>query len=220
MDLWEQRIRSLNWFATDMKEEASLFEEAFSLIANVADRLNQPTHAEFGSVCALTIVKSRDYGLGCLSLTLDGNAHAAGALLRPLVEGIELLKYFRLDATRVEEALEDKLPSAGKRAQLIDGEFKFLRDHLNEHASHFSYSHHAIRHLVNRSNGEVKIDLGAALRTDFDVLKYNMYPLFSMLIFLSSEAVGCLHVAGHEDAKSLALNIGQLKKRGQVLLKG
>lgn len=54
-----------------------------------------------------------------------------GAVFRPLLECLELLTYFRMDTTRINEALEDRLPKAGIIAQRIEGKLKGMRDYLN-----------------------------------------------------------------------------------------
>jgi hypothetical protein len=38
-------------------------------------------------------------------------------LLRPILEAYELLIYFRLEPSRVDQAIDGKLPSPGKRAK-------------------------------------------------------------------------------------------------------
>jgi hypothetical protein len=47
----------------------------------------------------------------------------------------------------VNDALAGELPSAGKRAKRIEGIYQPFREHLNEHASHGSYSSHSLAHL-------------------------------------------------------------------------
>lgn len=102
-----------------------------------------------GRVCALTTIKCRYLVMACHSLALDGLSQESGAILRPLIEGIELLKYFRDITGAIDEAMENRLPNPGMRAKLIGGVFKFLRDHLNENASHFAVSHYSMAHLFD-----------------------------------------------------------------------
>jgi hypothetical protein len=47
----------------------------------------------------------------------------------------------------VNDALSGELPSAGMRAKKIEGIYQPFRKHLNEHASHSSYSSYALAHL-------------------------------------------------------------------------
>ena len=83
---------------------------------------------------------------------LDGLAQQSGALLRPLVEVAEFLTYLHTDDRAEREFREDKLPSAGKIAKRINGQLKFLRDYLNEDASHLNFSFDSLRHIVEPGN--------------------------------------------------------------------
>jgi hypothetical protein len=69
--------------------------------------------------------------LGVYSLMLDGLGQEAGALLRPLIETLELLVYLRLEPARIDQAIEEKLPSAGQIAKKIEGEFLYRTLSMN-----------------------------------------------------------------------------------------
>lgn len=88
----------------------------------------------------LAAAKGTVLAQGCFSLILDGLAQESGALVRPLVEVAEFLTYLHTDDRAEREFREDKLPSAGKIAERINGQLKFLRDYLNEDASHLNFS--------------------------------------------------------------------------------
>ena len=90
----------------------------------------------------------QNLALGSLSLVLDALGQESGALLRPWVEYIELLTYLREFPEEATKAAENDLPPAGKRAMKIGGVYKELREHLNENASHSSYSFYSLSHLL------------------------------------------------------------------------
>ena len=103
------------------------------------------------------------------SLILDRNGQEAGALLRVLVEVIELMRYLREDESRIQEVINKKLPSAGKIAKKINGKFHNLRNYLNDNASHFNISFYSSIHLI-----------------DFEEHKLIIPPKFNEKIFLSN----------------------------------
>lgn len=128
--LWKTRCQAEASLSAELKPFTDLLNETFDAIDNNIARL-EVLNDPFGRVCALVLIKARNLGLGCFSLSLDALAQEAGALFRPLIECLELLIYFRLEPSRINEALEDRLPKAGEIAQKIKGECKDLRDHLN-----------------------------------------------------------------------------------------
>ena len=141
--------------------------------------------------------KSFNLALGAYGLILDGLGQEAGALIRPFIEYHELLAYFRLDPSRVQQAINNKLPSAGKRAQLIAGSFQEFREHLTGHASHSSFSEHSLSHLLDMK--EMKIRKEQPMLPV--VLFRNMGDFFVQLILLAYEAVNCLqtHQLGYAE---------------------
>jgi hypothetical protein len=150
------------------------------------EKLDQP----FGRVCALVLLKTRNLGLGCYSLCLDGLAQEAGALFRPLLEGLELLVYFRLEPTRINEALEERLPKAGDIARKIEGKFKGVRDHLNRHASHLSVAPEAMAHFIDFRAGWLRL----VQPYNEGILRRNLRTLLAVLVWLAIEAVNCISV--------------------------
>ncbi|CAM8634653.1 hypothetical protein MCEZEM1_03463 [Comamonadaceae bacterium] len=122
---------------------------AFELIDNCVEHYEHAAdNSVYARVCGLTLLKGKNLAQGALSLVLDALGQESGALLRPLIEYIELLTYLRKFPEQAERAAENDLPPAGKRAQAIEGIYKGLRDHLNEHASHSAYSHFSLSHLL------------------------------------------------------------------------
>ncbi len=212
--LWDTRTRAMSANESKLQEEAATVYQAFSLL----DEMLVIFHSEdttFCRVAGLTLLKARNLAQGILSLSLDGLAQEAGALLRPLIECLELVTYFYLNPQRVEEVLEDRLPSAGEIGKRIHGKFQNLRNYLNEHASHFSFAPESMSHLIDFKSGDWKVIQPYNER----VLRTNMTTLFAVLVQLSFEAANCL--AYHELlTDSLEDRLNAFKKRGYTIFVG
>ena len=186
-------------FLTSIVEQNALVNEGFGLFDKCISLLNQHNktpndefNGRFARVVNITLAKTRNLLLGSYSMMLDALSQEAGALLRPILEAYELLIYFRLDPTRVDQAIDGKLPSPGERAKKIEGEFKGLRDHLNAHASHISFDLETSKHLFDFQKSEVR----AIQIQTIDVLKRNMSTLNAFQIFVVAEAIRCLDFVG------------------------
>lgn len=150
MELWESRAKALShldatrspWFAT-----LRLLFEAIDDCVDAYQAYAQ--NSTYARICGLTLLKAKNLAAGALSLILDGLGQEAGALMRPFIEYLELLTFFNKFPAMVEQAPEGKLPSAGERAKAIEGMYQEFREHLNLHASHSSYSVHALSHLID-----------------------------------------------------------------------
>ncbi len=213
LSLWSTRRAAENALKGGLKPFADLLDETFSVLDICIDRLeklNQP----FGRVCGLVVIKARNLGLGCYSLTLDGLAQEAGALFRPFLECLELLTYFRLDTTRINEALEDRLPQAGVIAQRIEGKFKALRDYLNAHASHLSISPESMVHLVDIRTSRLR---PVQLHND-SILRGNLTTLLGVLIWIAIEAVNCTTLIGGITDDIIAETVEDIRRRTVVLV--
>ncbi len=187
--LWATRRQAEIALAEELGRFADLLDEAFASVDRGGARLEALEHP-FGRVCALVLIKARNLGLGCYSLSLDALAQEAGALFRPLIECLELLVYFRSDPPRINEALEDRLPKAGVIAQRIEGKFKGLRDHLNMHASHLSLSPDAMGHLVDLKAGRLR----PVQLHNTAVLRQNLRTLLGVMVWFAIEAANCSFV--------------------------
>jgi hypothetical protein len=126
-------------------------------------------------------------------MLLDALAQEAGALLRPILEAYELLIYFRLEPSRVDQAIDGKLPSAGKIAKTIEGGFRGLRDYLSTNASHVSFSYESSKHLFDYQTSEIK----ANQQQSVDVLKNNLSSLNAFQVLIVAEALRCLEITGY-----------------------
>ncbi|MGO9009177.1 MAG: hypothetical protein ACLQPN_03670 [Bryobacteraceae bacterium] len=166
---------------------ASLLEGAFARVDEAVEyfeRFLLTAPAPAGRVCAVTVIKGRNLALGCYGLALDGLAQESGALLRPLLETIELLTYLRAAPGAVHKALYGKLPKAGKRAAEIGSPFQELRENLNVHASHLGFGADSMRHLLDIPAGRFRV----VQPFNKAVLEQNMATLFVFTAILAREA--------------------------------
>jgi hypothetical protein len=213
--LWDTRRQAKTALSEELKPFADLLNETFTAIGQSILRL-ETIDDPFGRVCALVVIKARNLGLGCFSLSLDALAQEAGALFRPLIECLELLIYFRLDMTRINEALEDRLPKAGVIAQRIEGKFKGLRDYLNTHASHLSLSPEAMMHLVDFKAGRLR----PVQAHNVAVLRKNLTTLLAVLVWLAIEAANCTTVGTGVADDALGDIVEDIKRRAFLLFDG
>jgi len=147
-DLWQTRTEALAYLAEKHPSRLAVINKTFELLDMCVDAYEAAASSDdYALVCGITLVKAKMLAVGTYSLMLDGLAQEGGALLRPLLEYTEKLTYFRLEPSAVGKALIDDLPSAGEIAMKIAGVYKKLRDHLNEHAAHSSFSDYSLSHL-------------------------------------------------------------------------
>ena len=200
MNLWQARQKSLEWLETDLVEQKTLIDKGFEMLDMCIVLLNQQSktsndefNGRFARVINITLAKAHNLLLGSYSMLLDAIAQEAGALLRPILEVYELLVYFRLESSRIDQAIDGKLPSPGKIAQKIEGKFKGLRDYLSANASHFSFSYESAKHLLDYQTNEIK----AIQSQSIDVFKTNLSTLNAVQLLIVSEAIKCLGIVGN-----------------------
>jgi hypothetical protein len=205
MNTWFTRTQSLAWLDNELRQEGEILQEGFDylesfgeLFQKISDSEGESQTGQFCRICAVTLAKFSHLLLGCYSLSLDALAQEAGALLRPLIETYELLVYFRQDISRINEVLEDRLPSAGAIGKKISGDYQDLREYLNSNASHFSYKMESVRHLFEK-NARVRLVPTHTLR----VLRVNLTLINAFQVFILIELVNCLFVIDY-DASELA----------------
>ncbi|NQT68089.1 MAG: hypothetical protein HQ552_00745 [Desulfobacteraceae bacterium] len=216
MKLWETRSKALHLLEGEFREKAKLMEKVFSIIDECIDLFERKAAEDgFHRICGLTLIKARNLSLATYGLILDGLGQEAGALIRPFIEYHELLIYFRLDPLRVNEAIDNKLPTAGKRAQLIKGEFQEFRSHLNEHASHSAYSYYSLNHLLDQPNMKFR-KMQSMLPK---VLDRNLGDLFVMVVLMVIEAINCLQTQELGYAENQAEKIEEIKNEGSFVFK-
>jgi len=200
MHLWQARQKSLEWLTTELVEQNALVEKGFEILDTCIVLLNQQSrmsnnepNGKFARVVNLTLAKSRNLLLGSYSMMLDALAQEAGSLLRLILEAYELLIYFRLEPSRVDQAIGGKLPSPGNIAKKIEGEFKGLRDYLSTHASHISFGNESAKHLLDYQTSDIK----AVQSQSIHVFKNNLSTLNAVQIMVATEAIRCLDVVGY-----------------------
>ena len=208
-NLWETRTQALKAIETELKREWDVIEGHFEIMDEMISIFHsQMEVSQFYIAAGLTLLKGRTMAKGILSLELDGLGQEAGALLRPLIECSELLEYFRLFPDGINQALNNKLPSPGKRAELIKGTLQGLRNHLNENASHLSLQPSSTKHLINFQTGDWKVNQPF----DKTALRANMFSLFLMLSHLSYQAANCLVM--YEFPTKLETRLNDAKREG------
>jgi len=206
----------MKMLAEDFKQQGKIIERLYAIIDECIELFSiKAGKNDFHRICGVVLAKARNYSFGSYGLILDGLGQEAGALLRPFIEYHELLIYFRLDPKRIQQAIENSLPSAGKRAKLIKGYYHDLRKSLNENASHSSFSYQALNHLFDKPTMTIRKEQPMLPKVFFQ----NMRSLFIIMIPMATEAINCLQIADMGSAEKQAEAIEELKKEGYVVFK-
>ncbi|MBD8533404.1 MULTISPECIES: hypothetical protein [unclassified Massilia] len=210
MDMWSAREASWAYLKAKRPSRLSVFLALIELIDRCVDEYEARSGIDtYARVDGLTLLKAKNLALGSFSLLLDGLGQEAGALLRPMIEYAELLTYFRHFPEKTEQATENDLPKAGERAKAIEGIYHGLRRHLNEHASHSSYSQYSLSHLLTRELSFRKMQQFVP-----EVLDRNFIDLAVQVWLILHEAVLSLERAvSYETLVELASSADKLKAR-------
>ena len=221
MNIWSTREKSLHWLEHELRPESLHLQDGFDYLRNIIELFEklglnegESEAAQFCRISAITLAKYSHLLLGNYSLMLDGLAQEAGALLRPLIETYELLVYLRQDKSRINEVLEDKLPSAGIIGKRISGDYQDLREYLNDNASHFSYKTDSVKHLFDQ-NARIQPIPNLGLR----VLRNNLKLLNAFQVFVLFEAVNCLFAIGF-DANELTSEVEKWRDTSLEIFSG
>jgi hypothetical protein len=196
LPLWRARTESLTFLRRERTAQIDVIEQLFALADECVDAYESQSHDLYSRVCGLTTLKAKNIALGMYSLSLDGLAQEAGALARPFIEYTELLTYFRLLPEAVTDALAGELPNAGKRAKKIGGIYKPFREHLNEHASHSSYSSHSLAHLTDPKT----LRFRKLQVMHPEVLERNVGDFSVQFVMMLQESILCLEHSGDKSA--------------------
>jgi len=211
--MWECRTKSLNALENSLKDNGLIIYEGFKIIDELINKFEALSNQNlFPEVCGIILLKGKKYCLSLFTSLLDGFGQEAGALLRPSIECYELFTYIRTDPNRINEIIEDKLPSAGERAKIIGGQFKEIRDYLNSNASHFSFSGDSIRHLYDLEKDSFR------KKQEFneDVFVRNLKIIYSLQVMLIHESFESLKII-HDLPKELHKNISDWNKKGNEI---
>jgi hypothetical protein len=208
MNLWATRASSVEYLENYKPDRLQFLSRTFDIIDSAIDAYELLAEQDiYARVCGLTLIKAKNLAVGSYGLVLDGLGQEAGALLRPFIEYVELLTYFRMFPSTADRALKQDLPSAGQRAQAIGGKFKELRGYLNAHASHSSYSTYSLSHLMDaRSLRFRKLQQFVPA-----VLERNVRDFSIQLHIASREAVLGLTQLNVPNLESLAEEVDDLK---------
>jgi len=210
MELWSTREASWAYLNENQQSRLAVLLALFELLDRCIDEYESRAASNtYARVCGLTLLKAKNLAMGSFSLLLDGLGQEAGALLRTMIEYTELLTYFRHFPEMAEKATENELPKAGERAKAIEGIYHGLRQHLNEHASHSSYSHYSLSHLL-------KSDLSFRKMQQFapQVLNINIRDLTVQIWLMLYEAALTLEgILPSEKIVGLATEADKLKER-------
>jgi hypothetical protein len=209
MDLWQTRQISWEYLNTWHSSRVSVILRTFELIDSCVDEYESRADSDtYARISGLTLLKAKNLAIASLSLILDGLGQESGALLRPMVEYVELLTYLRQFPNEAERAAQNDLPKAGQRAKAISGVYQGLRDYLNEHASHSSYSNYSLSHLLTRELKFRKLQEFVP-----HVLEKNLRDFTVHLQLMLQEAVLALQPLNSSRLVDLALAADRLKLR-------
>jgi len=209
-DIWAARRESVAYLEERYPSRLAVLIRAFILIDQCIDEFEAiSSHSKYAEICGLTLLKLKHLALGAYSLILDGLGQETGALMRPMIEYAELLTYFRMFPHSVEKAATNELPKAGERAKAIGGIYKEFRDHLNEHASHSSFSIYSMAHLREPASGNFK----KMQRMVPQVLDENVRNLVVQLMLFLREAGLALEPLNSARFLEVADSIDKLKFR-------
>jgi hypothetical protein len=220
MNIWSTREKSLSWLENELSPERYTLHKGFEhlnriieLFQKISKHEGESQAGKFSRICGITLAKFNHLLLGSYSLSLDGLAQEGGALLRPLIEAYELLVYFRQDISKIDEVLEDKLPSAGIISKRISGDYQNLREYLNTNASHFSYSIASVQHLFDENT-----NIRAFPDHSLSVFRANLQSINAFQVFMLFESINCLSAIGI-DANSLTDDIEKWRNEIKIAFK-
>ncbi len=212
MGIWNIRNQALYALASELQQEKEVLEETFALFDVIVERfydvyLQSNEKKVFAAVCCQTLLKLQRYALGTYSLYLDSLELEAGSLMRSLVEGWQLLIYFRLEPTRTEKVIFQNLPNMGTVASEIDDKLhdeiketlRQMKNHFSENSSHFSLKEQAIRPI-----GRIFVN---------DIFWNQIRLLYIVIAQILSEASKCFSIISLVNS-SLKKDIADLQERG------
>jgi hypothetical protein len=215
--LWEARQSALS--DDSLSRELAVIEDLFWALERILEDLHRLNASKKSSLCALVGAKGRNLAHGCYSLALDGLAQESGALLRPLLEAIELMRYLRTVPDAITEAMGGRLPRAGDRAKKINGFLRPIREYLNENASHLAFTYESMRHLFDLEGERMRV----LQPHRASVLRVNLKQLYFFTHLLAKEAIDCLNEAadlaekGHTTAEAHRAKVERAYTEAQKL---
>ena len=194
-DIWSARKNSDDILESELPDYNRLLSTGFEYLDETVRKLDQLAkkrensfHAMYARVVASCVTKGRRLLLGMYALVCNGLAQESGAVLRIIIEVIELVQYFNDDPSRIDEALDGTLPSPGVIAQKINGSHRELRKYLSENASHFSFTPDSTQQFVDIDT-EIHLTKPGTSKKN---LQFNLSLLNAMQVLLLKEVLQCL----------------------------
>lgn len=199
--MWQARTEALTYLRHLHPLKIAVIDDTFMLFDACIDAYkNSESQETYCRVCATSLVKAKNFALGAYSLILDGLGQEAGALIRPMIEYTELLTYFGRFPEKVQLAIDNRLPKAGERAKEIKSVYQQFRRHLNQEASHSSFSDHAIAHVFENNTGRIR----KFQKMVPHILERNLRDFIVQLHLLLHEAIFSLEQVKSQDLLELA----------------
>jgi hypothetical protein len=170
---------------TEYIDNKRIIDNLFELNESIRTIYNSVKDQVSFIISNLIFAKTTKYLNGVFILIKENLGHESGALLRPAIEGIELLEYLRRVPEGIQQAIDDNLPSAGNIAKMIDGKFQTLRKYLNQDSSHFHMSFNSMINLFDAKNVDVLYDNGI----NKNVFTTNLKMVSLFLLYLNYQGI-------------------------------
>lgn len=209
MRLKQVRTAADELLAGPLQNDVDLFEKLLDIVDDTI-AASEATGELEAKVSAIVLLKARRLSEGIFAMALEALGQEAGALFRVLQEAWELLMFMEQDPSRAARLATGKKPGAGKVAKAIGAEFKNLRDHLNEHASHISFSFDALGHTVDLHSGLLRL----GRRPGEAVVRQNLSTVFAVLLL--SVASGLRILSSHDSESHERLSAELLSLREEA----
>lgn len=182
--MFGEREKIENIVKQKYKNEEILLELLVKYIERILDIINQNSSKEYLITYGYIIAKSLSYGKGFCSLIYDNLIIESGALLRPLLEGYELMIYLQKFPDKIKDISNGIKISAGDVAKAIDATSKSFRDYLNKNSSHLSVYDEVVRFVIDESQNKIIYKGGFSEES----IKKNLSVASMLLYYLAAEA--------------------------------
>lgn len=166
------------------KNEEIYLKHLVKYVERVLDIINQNSSQDYIIIYGYIIAKSLSYTKGFCSLIYDNLIVESGALLRPSIEGYELLIYLQQFPDKIKDISNGRKIPAGVVAKAIDASSKSLRSYLSENSSHLSVSEEVKQFVVNGFQNRIDYEGGFTEES----IKNNLLFASMLLYYLAAES--------------------------------
>lgn len=189
--MWETRAIALETLESKYSYEHNLIYQSFDLIDKILLSISEKS--DFNITISMILGKAKILSKSIFSLVLDGYGQEAGALLRILMEAIELLIYIKNDLNRVQEVINNNLPPIGKIAKINNSNLHEIRKHLSNLSSHLNISIESLKHLIRLNDNKIEMKL----LDNFDESAFidNIEALLAAKTLMISITIECFRLA-------------------------